>query len=216
MITTIIFDMDGVIIDSEPIHQQLEFEMYKELGLNISQEEHKDYVGTSSMDMWEKIGKRHQIDLRPEELLLYGRTKYWAALEDGRVPLVPGVKELINFFHNNKYRVHVASSATRPTVDRVLAHFDLEHFFKFRIGGNEVERSKPSPEIFLKSAKQSASNPAHCLVIEDSANGIKAAKAAGMTCIGYRNSGTGDQNLKEADLVVTKLNEISKAILDSF
>ncbi len=216
MITTIIFDMDGVIIDSEPVHQRLEFEMYEELGLNISEDEHKEYVGTSSSDMWKKIKKRHQINLHPEELLLYGRKKYWLALDNNQVPLVEGALELINFFHDNKYNIHVASSATRPTVDKVLEHFNIGHFFNYRIGGNEVEKSKPEPEIFLKSAEQSSSKPEKCLVIEDSANGVKAAKSAGMCCIGYVNPGTGVQDLSKADLVVNNLGEINMEVISKF
>lgn len=209
MITTILFDMDGVIIDSEPTHQQLEFEMFAELGLSISAEEHKAYVGTSSTDMWTKIGERHQLNKSPEELLLYGREKYWSALENGKVPLVTGVMELIHYFEKNKYKIHVASSATRPTVDKVLEYFDLGDVFKYRIGGDEVVKSKPEPEIFLKSAKQSNSLPEQCLVIEDSRNGLKAAKSAGMYCIAYANPGTGVQDLSMADLLVNSLEEIT-------
>jgi beta-phosphoglucomutase-like phosphatase (HAD superfamily) len=215
MITTILFDMDGVIIDSEPTHQQLEFEMFAELGLNISNEEHQAYVGTSSNDVWTKIGERHQLNKTPEELLLYGREKYWEALANGQVPLVTGVLDLIDYFVKNKYKIHVASSATRPTVDKVLEYFDLGKIFKYRIGGDEVARSKPEPEIFLKSANQSNSIPENCLVIEDSRNGLKAAKSAGMFCIGYANPGTGAQDLSIADLVVNSLEEITPEAIAS-
>ncbi len=215
MITTVLFDMDGVIIVSEPTHQQLEFEMFAELGLHISAEEHKAYVGTSSTDMWSKIGQRHQLNKSPLELLHYGREKYWKALEEGKVPLVKGVLELISYFEKNEYKIHVASSATRPTVDKVLEYFDLGKIFKYRIGGDEVEKSKPEPEIFLKSAMLSNSLPENCLVIEDSMNGLKAAKAAGMLCIGYANPGTGDQDLSIANLVVNSLEELTPEVIDS-
>ena len=208
--------MDGVIIDSEPIHQKMEFEMYQELGLDISEEEHKNYVGTSSIDMWRMISQRHKLVKTPEELLLYGREKYWEALDNGRVPLVEGVVSLIANFHKNDYIIQVASSATRPTVDRVLSYFNLHSFFKYRIGGNEVAFSKPNPEIFLKAASQSESEPGNCLVIEDSTNGIKAAKAAGMYCIGYANTGTGNQDLTQADLVVTSLGDIDLDMIRQF
>lgn len=207
--------MDGVIIDSEPIHQKMEFEMYQELGLNISDEEHKNYVGTSSIDMWTMISQRHALNKTPEELLIYGREKYWEALDEGRVPLVQGAVSLIAKLHQN-FIIQVASSATRPTVDRVLAHFKLESFFIHRIGGNEVKLSKPAPEIFLKAAGQSNTDPGHCLVIEDSANGIQAAKAAGMYCIGYANPGTGKQDLSQADLVVTSLEDIDIETIRQF
>ena len=207
--------MDGVIIDSEPTHQKLEFEMFEDLGLKISSEEHKDYVGTSSIDMWTKIKQRHPLDKTPQELLMYGREKYWEALEDDRVPLVKGALTLIGDLHKKGFVIQVASSATRPTVDKVLAHFKLESFFKYRIGGNEVAQSKPSPEIFLKAAFQSNSEPSECLVIEDSGNGVKAAKAAGMYCIGYANPGTGSQDLSMADYIVDSLEEITGAVIGS-
>lgn len=200
--------MDGVIIDSEPTHQQLEFEMFAELGLTISAEEHKTFVGTSAIDMWTMIRRNHDLAKTPEDLLLYGRAKYWEALGNNTVPLVNGAKELISMFYTNKYVVQVASSATRPTVDKVIEHFRLQKYFSYRIGGDEVRKSKPDPEIFIKAAQQSASDPKNCLVIEDSKNGVKAAKDAGMHCIGYANPGTGDQDLSAADFVVSSLDEI--------
>lgn len=215
MISTIIFDMDGVIIDSEPIHQQLEFEMFAELGLHISDEEYKDYIGTSAIDMWTKIGERHNLAKSPQELLKYGRKIYWKSLEEGKVPLVKGALDLIKIFYENKFIIQVASSATRPTVDKVLEHFNLEKYFKYRIGGDEVSKSKPEPEIFFKAAQQSGSDPENCLVIEDSGNGVKAAKSAGMFCIAYQNPGTGAQILVHADVVVKSLREIDLAIIKS-
>lgn len=208
--------MDGVIIDSEPTHQKLEFEMFDELGLHISDEEHKTFVGTSSVDMWTRIKKNHELSKTPEELLLYGREKYWEALDKGSVPLVKGAKDLMSMCFQNDFVVQVASSATRPTVDRVIDHFNIGQMISHRIGGNEVKKSKPDPEIFLKAAKQSKSMPQQCMVIEDSTNGIKAAKDAGMYCIGYKNSGTGDQDLSFSDIVVSDLYQINLELLRSF
>lgn len=215
MITTVIFDMDGVIIDSEPIHQALEFEMFQDLGLIISAEEHKTYVGSSSIDMWNRIREKHHLKKTPEELLMYGRAKYWAALEQQRVPLVEGSQELIIDLYEMGFVIQVASSATRPTVDKVIEHFQLQQYFAHRIGGDEVKRSKPEPEIFLRAAEQSKSNPGDCLVIEDSTNGVKAAKSAGMVCIGYINPGTGVQDLSQADMVINNLNEINIDVIRS-
>ncbi|NJN27254.1 MAG: HAD family phosphatase [Cyclobacteriaceae bacterium] len=213
MIRTVIFDMDGVIIDSEPIHQQLEWQMFHELGLEISEEEHRSFVGTSSNDMWSLIRSRHTLAKSPEELLLYGRQRYWEALDQQRVPLVLGVLELITLLHRQKYILQVASSATRPTVDKVLDFFQLQAFFTHRIGGDEVSKSKPEPEIFLNAARQSGSAPDNCLVIEDSANGVKAAKRAGMHCIGYANAGTGRQDLSGADIVVSDMRHITPELI---
>lgn len=200
--------MDGVLVNSEPVHQKLESEVYRELGLNISEEEHQTYVGTSSIDMWTKINEAHALTQTPEQLLELSRSKYWAALDSGRVELVEGVLLLIGLLRTNGYTLQIASSATAPTIDRVLKHFKLADFFTYRIGGDEVKKSKPDPEIFVQAAGQSCTLPANCLVIEDSTNGIRAAKAAGMHCIGYANPDTGNQNLSSADLIVLHLSEI--------
>ncbi len=215
MIKTVIFDMDGVIIDSEPVHQELEWEMYRELDLKITEDEHRNYVGTSAIDMWTMIREKHPLSKTPDELLVYGREQYWKALEKGRVPLVDGCLPLLELLSQSEFIIQVASSATRPTVDKVLAHFGIGSYFSHRIGGNEVTRSKPDPEIFLRAASQSSTPPEQCLVIEDSANGVKAAKAAGMVCIGYANPGTGNQDLSAADLVVDSLHKIDLNLVRS-
>ena len=112
-------------------------------------------------------------------------------------------------------RTVTSLTSPKPTVDRVIEYFHLEQYFSHRIGGNEVKRSKPDPEIFIKAARQSGSEPAKCLVIEDSANGVTAAKDAGMHCIGYLNPGTGVQNLSHADLVVDDLKKITIDVIMS-
>jgi len=215
MISTIIFDMDGVLVDSEPIHQLLEDELFAEQNVKISEEERKTFVGTSSIDMWAKIGEAHKLSKSPRELLAIGRDMYWKAIVGDQVPLVDGALDLIKQFYNNDFLIHIASSATRPTVDKVLEYFNLERYFKYRIGGDEVVKSKPNPEIFLKSAKQSDSTPENCLVIEDSSNGVAAAKAAGMICIGYDNPGGVIQDLSQADIAVKNLNEIDMDLINS-
>jgi beta-phosphoglucomutase-like phosphatase (HAD superfamily) len=208
MISSVIFDMDGVLVNSEPVHQKLESEMYKELGLNISKKEHQTYVGMSSIDMWTKIKETHVLVQTPEQLLDLSRNKYWAALDAGNVELVEGVLLLIGLLRRNDYTLQIASSATAPTIDRVLKYFRLTHFFSHFIGGDQVKKSKPNPEIFHKAARQSGTAPEKCLVIEDSTNGVLAAKSAGMHCVGYANPDSGDQDLSGADIIVRHLSEI--------
>ncbi len=215
MISTIIFDMDGVIIDSELIHQQLEDEMFAEQNLIITEEDHKDFVGTSSIDMWTKIGKKQKLSKSPQELLILGREMYWKALEKDKVLLFEGALDLIKLFYYNNFIIHVASSATHQTVDKVLEYFNIGKYFKYRIGGDEVLNSKPDPEIFIKSAMQSDSISENCLVIEDSGHGVAAAKAAGMICVGFDNPAGVSQNLSQADQVVKKLSEIDIQLINS-
>jgi HAD superfamily hydrolase (TIGR01509 family) len=209
MIGTVIFDLDGVIVNSEPVHQRLESEMFSELNLEISKEDRKRIVGTSAVDMWKFIKREYEIDIDPDEMLLYGRKKYWDILENtDQVKLVPGIIDLLKELKRRNINLLIASSATSVTINKVVRIFNLNKWFAGIVGGDHVSNSKPDPEIFKKAAEMLGVDPSECMVIEDSTNGIKAAKAAGMMCLGYQNHHSGQQNLSDADWVVDDLNNI--------
>jgi len=107
----------------------------------------------------------------------------------------------------------IASSNNRRIVDAVVKRFGLDKYMKFIISGEEVKKGKPDPEIFLTTATKIGANPKVCLVIEDAENGVKAAKAAGMKCIGFKNKDSGKQDLSEADLNISNFNEIDLNII---
>jgi HAD superfamily hydrolase (TIGR01509 family) len=209
MISAIIFDLDGVIVNSEPVHQRLENHMYEELGLDLTPEFKQTLVGTSALDAWRMIGESFHLDKTPEELLLIGRGRYLEVLNAGGVPLSEGALDLISRFRNHQYKILLASSASSRTITEVLRFHKLDEIFTMYIGGDQVSRSKPEPEIFLRIAEMGRVVPGECLVIEDAYNGVKAAKKAGMFCIGYKNYFTGRQDLSLADAIVTNLDEIT-------
>ena len=216
MIDTVIFDLDGVIVDSEPVHQENERWMFEQLGLTLTEEEHKNYIGTSAIDMWKQVIAIHDLNKKPEELLEMGRNRYLQMLKkEDRIRLVPGVKTLINHLGKNHFGLLLASSASKKTILTVLNHFDLLDQFEVIIGADDVNRSKPFPDLFLKAAFAHHVQPEDCLVIEDSVNGVKAAKTAGMKCIGYQNSSALLQDLNEGDYVVESLSEINTQLINS-
>lgn len=207
MITAIIFDMDGVIIDSEPIHCQIEQEIFRELGLEISREDHSRYAGRS--DLWEIIKEKYSLDCEIEEIRQRKQHRYLSYLNNlHNVSPIEGVAELIKTFHSKGYTLVLASSSTMDNINLVLENFGLLEYFSRRISGAELKTSKPHPEIFLEAAKMAGADPQHCLVIEDSENGVHAAKAAGMRCIGYKNLNSGHQNLSAADVIIEHFNEL--------
>ena len=123
--------------------------------------------------------------------------------------------ELIEFVRVNKYKRALASSGTEQFVRAVLGKFQLIDFFQAIAAGDMVEHGKPAPDIFLKAAKLLDVDPSHCLVIEDSAVGISAAKSAGMKCVGVLNPlSIYKQDLSEANVVVDRLDKIDGALLD--
>src|SRR4029079_6790713 len=210
MIQTVIFDMDGVIIDSEPVYFKIDKEMFEELNIAVSFEEHSTYVGTSSQNMWDAIIKKHGIPGDPGKLMRKEYNLYMDYLvnADALQP-IDGVMELINGLHENNFKLILASSSRMEVIDIILKKFKLSDLFIAKVSGSELAHTKPHPEIFLRSAQLAGSEPKECIVIEDSKNGVAAAKAAGMKCIGFLNPSSGHQNLKDADRVIQSFKELN-------
>jgi len=205
--------MDGVLINSEPVHQRLEKEMYEELGLQLSYEEQQTFVGMSAMDSWKFVINKYNLKEKPEDLLLRGRSKYLKVLHDtDEVKMMDGARELIDRLEKH-YHLLLASSATSVTIGEVLKKFNLVQTFPLFIGGDFVHASKPNPEIFLLIAEQGGVKPESCVVIEDAEHGVTAAKRAGMKAIGFQNHHSGTQKLNHADIVVDDLNLINVDII---
>jgi HAD superfamily hydrolase (TIGR01509 family) len=211
MIQTVIFDLDGVIIDSEPVHLRIERQMFDELKIEMSFEEHCTYTGTSPQNMWEKIVDKYEImssnsaDLVEKQHAIY--MDYLLTEKD--LHPIPGVVRLIRELKANRFQLIIASSATMKVIDVVLARFELSEYFMAKVSGSELIHSKPHPEIFLIAARLGNSPPTDCLVIEDSKNGITSAKAAGMKCIGFSNPNSGNQDLSAADVVIKSFDEVT-------
>ena len=202
--------MDGVIIDSEPVYFKIEKQMFEQLKVNVSFEEHCTYVGTSSQNMWDAIVKKHGIASDPDELVKKEYIFYMDHLANEiDLDAVEGVIELIKDLHENNFKLIIASSSHMDVIDMILKRFDLSQFFAARVSGTDLVHSKPHPEIFLRSAKLVTSEPRECIVVEDSENGITAAKAAGMKCIGFANPNSGNQDLSKADVVIKSFKNIN-------
>ena len=217
MINTVIFDLDGVIIDSEPIHFDLERQMFDELNIHVSTNEHNSFVGMSSQNMWNLIVRNYDLPYPAQNLVKKKFDLYMEYLDsqDSLKP-IPGVYTLIRALFDSQFKLAIASSSHLDTIEKVIRKFNLSEFFMARISGTDLKHSKPDPEIFLMAAKRLDSKPQECLVIEDSENGVKAAKAASMKCIGYQNPNSGSQNLNQADIVIHSFEELNVTRIRSF
>lgn len=210
MFRAVIFDMDGVIIDSEPIYFKAGNKLFQYLGLDVSEEEHHSYVGISSKDMWSHLRNKYKIDLSTEELVEMEMNMYidYLLSRKDEKP-IPGVVELIEDLYKNNRDLALASSSSIKSIKIVLDMFNLGKFFETIVSGYEVESGKPAPDIFLYAAKRLGVQPEDCVVIEDSENGIEAAKSAGMKCIGFKNLNSGKQDLSSADMVIDSFLEVN-------
>jgi HAD superfamily hydrolase (TIGR01509 family) len=217
MIRTVVFDMDGVIIDSEPIHFKMESEMFQELKVSISYEEHCSYVGTSSKNMWAIVAQKHGLNDNVKELVKKQHALYMAyLLNEKDLRPINGVVDLIEDLYHSGLKLVLASSSYMETIEAVLTKFNLSDYFMAKISGTELANSKPHPEIFIQSARLAKSDPRECIVIEDSQNGITSARAAGMKCIGFVNPNSGVQDLSKADLIIHSLSELNAEKITAF
>ncbi|WP_313562500.1 HAD family hydrolase [Ruminiclostridium cellobioparum] len=208
MIKAFIFDMDGVIIDSEPLHFQTDKMVLRDLGHDIADGELSSFVGVTNPNMWAELIKRYKLDSTVEELLEL-QSKYKNELfGQGELQAISGIPELIDDLKGRGIYIGLASSSSREFIEMVLKGLHIYHNFDVVISGEEVENSKPAPDIFLKAAEVLKVAPAECIVLEDSGNGVKAAKAAGMKCIAFKNPNSGNQDLTLADITVGTLENL--------
>lgn len=211
----VIFDMDGVIIDSEEIHKKAYYETFKSLGVDVSESLYKTLTGSSTINAFQKLVNHFNLDDIPEELVLQKRKRYVNYFEnDPTLSLVHGVKELIQFLHKQNLTLVLASSSAMVNINRVFSRFDLNQYFTAKISGADLTASKPHPEIFEKAAILGGVSKEHCIVIEDSDNGIKAANDAGIFVVGYENPLVSDQTLKDANLIIRDYNILKKYMID--
>ncbi|MFW5823021.1 MAG: HAD family hydrolase, partial [Tangfeifania sp.] len=199
----VIFDMDGVLVNSEPFYVEVEQTNFRQLGLTISEEEHQTYQGTATDRMWQLIKERHGIEHPVNKLVEMTNnlvTPYFSSLES--MNPMPGVKNLIEKLKEKKIPLALASSSYADVIEIILQKTGLKKYFDVVVSSQMTGASKPEPDIFLLAAKKLKAEPENCLVIEDSKNGIAAAKAAGMFCVAFAGPGSELQDQSQADLIV--------------
>ena len=207
MIKAVIFDMDGVIVDSEPINYEVIRITFEKAGVKISKKEFIEEWIVKGTGSREAI-KRHNIKMSSEDLQKIKKKIYLDILKR-KVKLKPNAKRTIINLHK-KYKLALASQGHRYNIDIIVKKFKLSKFFQAIIGKQDVNKGKPNPEIFLKASKELKVKPEECLVIEDTEKGIIAAKRAGMVCIAVPDTWTKKYNdFSKADLVVNLLGEIT-------
>lgn len=211
----VIFDMDGVIIDTEPIYMDIDRKIFKSLGAIITPEEQHSFVGIASNKKWTTVMGKCNTDLSLEELMFRGKEEKFQHLKTFEsLQPINGIELLLKSLKTLGVKVCMGSSSPRRTIELILSKLGFIKYFDFIVSGDEVDHGKPNPDIFLKSAKQFGIDPSRCIVVEDSANGVIAAKAGGMKCVGFKNESSGIQDLSKADLIIDCFSEenINKVI----
>lgn len=206
----VIFDMDGVLVDGEPLHYEIVRRLLADEGVEFSLADYQRYLGTTLEHTWGDLRVRYGL-----------RRSYdwYAAAYDAAVvrsyredaELLPGASALLERLSEAAVPLALASSSNREWVDAALAALSLERFFTATVAGDEVSQGKPSPEIYLRAAERLGASPRECMAVEDAPAGIAAACAAGMAVVAVRTPMTANLPLAEAAWVIDSLLDFDTA-----
>jgi|SRR3989344_2188058 len=210
MIKAVIFDMDGVIIDSESIQSKAFEEVLKEYDKRPI---HNKYgivqtVGIRAKENWERLKELYHIDEKIE-ILITKRRKIYQKLIQSECKPMPGLLPALDFLKRHKLKLAIASSSNKKNINIVLSKLDIVHYFSVVVSGEEIVNGKPNPDIFLETVKRLHAEPKECIVIEDAESGILAAKAAGMKVIAVPNKYTKHHDFSKSDIVVDSLDRLN-------
>lgn len=209
MKNTVIFDMDGVIVDTEPLHKKAYYQHFGELGIEVDAELFSRFTGKSTRNVYQMIKEIFKIDTDVEALIQKKRTIFYGLFDsDPALQLLDGVENLVKNLHSANFQLILASSAAKSTINRVFKRFDLFPYFSHLVSGEDFPESKPNPAIFIEAQRLSGNVKTSCIIIEDSTNGILAANRAGIFCVGYKSANSKNQNYELADMVIQHFDEL--------
>ncbi|MCF1686083.1 HAD family hydrolase [Tetragenococcus halophilus] len=207
---TFIFDMDGVIVDSEYTFFKSKTDILREEGHDVPVSYQYQFMGTTADFMWQKM--KDEFDL-PKTVEEYGKEmnrRRDEIIKNDGVQAIANVKDLIKRLYQTGFKLGVASASRKEEIIRNLKELGLDGYFTQAVSAEEVEHSKPAPDVFLHTAQLLGSEPSDCIVIEDTKNGTRAAKAAKMYCVGFVNPDYPEQDLSSADEIVKDFRDIDE------
>ncbi|EJL74966.1 HAD family hydrolase [Chryseobacterium populi] len=205
----VLFDMDGVIVDTEPLHRKAYFKTFNELEIEVSEDLYTSFTGASTKRVCETLINEFNLSHTHEGIAGIKRTYFKDYFyNDEDFDLIPGVRKLIEHYHENGIKLILASSATMTTINMVFEKFGLAKYFSGKISGADLKESKPHPEVFLLAAEMAGEPVENCMVIEDSTNGILAAHRAHIFCAAYKSEHSKNQDYTLANIVVSDYSEL--------
>lgn len=214
MITAIVFDFDGVLADSEPLHLETYQEVLSHHAMTLTREDYyAHYLGYDDEGVFTRVAGAHgrAVDRQAVARLIEEKTRVFDAIINTRDVLFPGAADCVARMAE-AFPIGIASGALKHEIQAILGRHHLAHHFKFIVASGDTPASKPEPDPYLRAAALHGAAPACCLAIEDSRWGIESAKSAGLACIGITHTYSASQ-LTAADLVVTSLDLITPALV---
>lgn len=204
-----IFDMDGVIVDTEPLYIKMNKDFLKQYNVQISDEEYNQFIGISATKMWDFLKEKYSLPYTTVELIAIEKQAKYNVLASTDLKIIDGIVALLQMLKDKEYSIAIASSSMRKNIELIITKTNLKSYFDFVVSGEDVQNGKPAPDIFLKAMQHFNKQPEDCIVLEDARNGVLAAKAANMFCVGFQNIHSGNQDLSKADVIVHAIDEVN-------
>ena len=215
MIKAVIFDMDGVMIDSEPLWEKTERILLARRDIEYNPTYRDQIVGLNQNDSGKLLINTFELEETVEDIISE-RVEILTAIYEEELEVVLDLIPLLDNLRDSKFKLAVASSSPLRVINFVLDMFSLQEYFPVVVSGECTENGKPHPDIYLHTAKRLEVEPSECVAIEDSINGVKSAKAAGMYCIAVPDKRLSQMEFQNADIIVPNLNRINSDLINSF
>jgi HAD superfamily hydrolase (TIGR01509 family) len=204
-IRSVVFDLDGLMIDSEPIFVETARRLLRRRNLPLAAEVLRAMLGTPAQQALQVFRDHHRLTETVAELAAESSQLFYEVLGETPIPLMPGLLEILGRLEQRGIPRAIATSSSRRYVERILAPHHLLRHFAFVLTCDDVRQGKPCPEIYEKAARQLGHSPEWMAVLEDSPNGLRAAKAAGARCVVVPHSLVAVEDLGGADAIVPSL-----------
>lgn len=216
MLNTIIFDMDGVLVDSEPMHAAANEIALRDFGLDMPADYYLSFAGTSKLAMMEILIKEHNLKATANELVKAADEQNEVIFQKQGFIQVNGACSLVKRLYSEGLTLGIASSSPFYDIEKILNYFDIHRYFSKIVSGfGGTINPKPAPDIYLKALKELETTPDNAVAIEDTEYGIQAAVGAGLKCVAYRNPNSGKQRLTHASSVIDDYECINRIFFEN-
>lgn len=214
MLKAVIFDMDGVLIDSEPVHLEAHRRLMEKLGLPFDKQYYMQFVGSTTDNMWKVLKHDYNITLSNDELMKMSDEFIKDINGTEGYPVMKGASDMIKRLSKAGLKLAIASSSGMERINYSINKLGVADKFDAIVSGLTVSHPKPAPDTFLEAANRLGVSPEECVVVEDSVNGMKAAKNADMVCVMYENTSMGVQNSEYADYILQSFEDVDSSFFE--
>lgn len=208
----VIFDMDGVLVDSEPVHFESTVRVMRQFGLPFTDADNRRFIGSTDRVMFDVLKGIHGLENPIEELIEMRKAIYLDLIQNGALVWRDGIRDLVRELAGTGHSLAVASSGLKRIIEYTLNRGEIRDHFHAVVSADDIPAPKPSPEIYLEAARRIGIDPSHCAAIEDTDVGVRAAKNAGMFVIAFPTMTTASMDFAPADATAQSSHEI-RAIL---